>query len=428
MNTARLQSETSWAARIIGAIFYLGTACALAVAFVFSWYLVGDGVDFPPTWYIGLTILLTMADLAGMVLLVLRIKRLLTGQAASVHPKWYATILLLLLATSHAVTPHVYSIIPMWEFQNSLFDDLSWHEIPGGISQECREGADQGTYQLFNVSASPSANVGVPTSYEEVKRIARIHEWPKHFAELKNRIVVGWRGWIHDVSRHGYYSNPDHRLVSLFLHDPYSSDVAAQSREWSEVVLYYFDSEDVGKLTVGQEVLVCGEINDADTDLDAGIHISIAIPVVNPLPLPEALASTQIPEDFALEYEAHGCGDGYECDEFDLQIDAQGNVTYNGYDNVPITGTHIAHIPGYRVRQLVFELQRTKFLAIENLPEKVEGSLKGATVIRVRMDGQSKTVVLPWEGERWPERISMLIGKIEEVTNLRQWVPLVKSP
>jgi predicted secreted protein len=333
-----------------------------------------------------------------------------------------------LLAVFHVGTALVYSKIPQWDFQDSLFDDLSELRIPGGISQECRDIADQGTYVPFSVSGSNPPAEGIPISVEEVNLIARIHDWKRHHGELQNRTAVGWRGWIQDTSRHGFYDNPERRLVTLFLHDPYASHVALGSGPWTQAVLYYFHNNDVGKLKVGQEVLVCGEISDADVDLEGNVHVSISVPVVNPQPLPEAFTSTHVPADFALEFEAHGCGGGYECDEYDLRVDAQGNITYRGYENVLVTGTHTARMSKEQLKQLVFELERTKFREVDNLPDKLEGNPKGATVIRVRMDGRDKTIVLPWESGPWSDKILMLIGKLEEVSDLRQWVTLVKSP
>lgn len=65
---------------------------------------------------------------------------------------------------------------------------------------------------------------------------------------------------------------------------------------------------------------------------------------------------------------------------------------------------------------------------MDNVPGKVEGSVQGSTILRVRMGGKSKTVAFPWSSGPWPRGIDLLTGKIAEVTNLGQWVNLVTSP
>jgi hypothetical protein len=124
-------------------------------------------------------------------------------------------------------------------------------------------------------------------------------------------------------------------------------------------------------------------------------------------------------------YEAHGCGSGYECPEYKLSIDGQGDVVYEGYNNVLITGTHTVSIPEDKVRQLAFELERAKFYSIDGPLERLPRYPEGSTLISATAGGRTKTIVFPWDSGIWPENVQMLIGKIEEVSGLRQWVKMV---
>jgi hypothetical protein len=331
-------------------------------------------------------------------------------------------VLLIALAVSHAATGYTYSLIPQWDFQDSLFDDLSWQRTPGRISQDCTADG-QSASEVSTNEASPEPVGSHALSYEEVQQIAQVNDWRVRKERLQNAVAVGWRGWIQDLARHGYYDNPDRRIVKLFLHDPFS-DTKATSDQPPEAELYYFASADTAKLTVGQEVLVCGYIIDATPYYGATL-VDIREPVVNPLPLPEGITSTHVPTDFSVVYEAHGCGSGYECPEYKLSIDGQGDVVYEGYNNVLITGTHTVSIPEDKVRQLAFELERAKFYSIDGPLERLPRYPEGSTLISATAGGRTKTIVFPWDSGIWPENVQMLIGKIEEVSGLRQWVKMV---
>jgi hypothetical protein len=427
MNATDLQSIASWAARIAVSAVCLVFIYLIGSLLVFSWTLFGSNYDIPPTWYGALTALLILADVAAVCYIAFKVLRILAAKSAPVQIIRPVVVQVLLLGALHVTSTFAYSRIPQWDFQNGFLDDLSWPG-PGSISQDCIAKATHEAYPAANASAPPATGVERPTSPEEIRRIALIGYWKERYAELENRTAVGWRGWVQDVTRHGYTRNPEHRLVTVYLYNPYPGEVAAGSGQRTEAVLSYFYPADVARLAVGREVLVCGRISDTSVNEDSSVRISISEPVINPLPLPEALVATRVPLDFVLEYEVHGCGEGYECPEYELRIDAEGNLTYVGFENVLVTGTHTTRIPEDRLKQLVFELQRTKFLTIDNLPEQWEGSLQGATILRATMDGRSKSVVLPWGAVTWPAELIMIFGKIEEVSNLHQWVNLVKSP
>ena len=408
MSDIRLGSRAAWIQVLLEAILCLITALLALV-----WLLFGSEADFPPTWYWVLSVLLSVADVAAMCYIAFRVVRGLLRRASPMRAVRSAVFLLLLLGAFHATTIYAYSQIPQWDFQDGLFDDLSWPG-PGKISQECQQ--------------QPSVSGGQFISYEEAQGIARSDDLRVRQNEFSGKTTGGWHGWITELSRHGYYSNPEHRLMVMTMDNPYSTVAGSERRPLSQAVISYFSPDDIAKLSVGQEVLVCGAISDATLDNYGGTWISISRPVMNTLPMPEALAGTNIPPDFQLKYEVHGCGQGYACPEYNISIDATGTATYNGQDNVTVTGTHTTQVPSNKLRELVFELRRTGFLSLGGVPGRIEGTLQGATMLHVRMDGKSKTAALPWLSGPWPHAINMINGKLEEVTNLRQWVNLVRSP
>jgi hypothetical protein len=427
MSATGRESRTERSSGLLALMVWLVSLCLLGALLAFILQLFSSNVDFPPTWYWAISVLLGVVDVAAMCYIGFRIVSWLLRKIAPRRAVQATIFVVLLLGASHAATIYAYSRIPQWDFQSSLFDDLSWPG-PGKISQDCRAGQGQNTSAEANGPTSVVSGEQWPISLQEVVQIAQIQNWQTRNAELESRTAAGWYGWVHDVERHGYYSNPDHHLVSLFLHDPYSG--TAEVSQLPEAVVSYFDAEGIGRLTVGQEVLVCGNIaiDNAASNVN-NLRVSISRPVLNPLPLPEALASVQIPSDFSLGYEVHGCGDGYKCPDYDLQIDAQGSITYRGNSDVQqLSETYTVQVPQDKIKQLVFELQRTNLFAMTDIPDSVEGKLDGATIIRARMDGKDKTVVLPWSGPAWPARIAMLIGKVEEVSDLQRWVTLVMSP
>lgn len=432
MNASGVKHRDSLTAKILAATLCLVAMLLIAIFLDAVWRLSGSNHDLPPTWYLALVALLIAVDVAAMCYIGFRIFSKLIGRISPWQTMRIGLLLVFLLGALHAMTAFVYSSIPQWDFQDSLFDDLS-RPRAGRISQDCSVPTAASPQQLTTASSSEAPGYRAPISYEEVQRIARTSDWRVRQNEWKDSMVVGWRGWVQDTARHGYYSNPDHRLLTLYLYDPYSdvhtrfNNLLAGLSQRPEAVVSYFAPNEIAKLAVGQEVLLCGRISEAEVLGDGDLHVSIDDPVVNPLPMPEALGSTQIPNDFIMEYEAHGCGEGYVCAEYKLRIDADGNVSYEGFANVMATGTHTMRTSKEKVKEIVFELQRNKFLSVNNLPEELEGDPSGATVLRARMDGTTKTIVLPWRSVVWPAGVRMIIGKIEEASNLHQWVNLVKS-
>jgi hypothetical protein len=380
---------------------------------LFAWELYWGNWDTPPTWYFALTLALIAVDLASACYIISRWMRVLRGK----RPQWglvgAAALLAGVLWVSHQGVAIVYRNIPQWDFSDGLFGDLT-RPGPGRISADC-----------IAAPTSPPGNIesGVveaarPIGYDEALEIARIKDWLVRKAEFQDRAVVGWKGWIQDVSAHYGGDNPDRRLVALFLHDPYGQGPSGS--EWPEVQLYYFTPEDARRLSVGQEVLLCGRVSDAGVEGDGG-NVTISEPTLNPLPLPNAIVGTRVPRDFLLKYEVYGCAESYVCPEYKVAIDAGGRLKYEPLRYVQELEPKTAQLSEFKLRELVYELRRADFFSIENLPAKIEGQPAGFVVIEVRMDGRHKTIVLPWNTS-YTAKVLVIEGKIKEVGNFTQWI------
>jgi len=208
----------------------------------------------------------------------------------------------------------------------------------------------------------------------------------------------------------------------VFLRDPYQ----LASYSVPEAELYYFVSDDLNELNVGQEVLICGNITEATNYYDA-TTVDVYAPVVNPIPFDISAKAEQIPSDLLVEYENHGCGGGYVCPDYKVTIEASGAITYEGYnESTLVAGVQHAQVSQDKLRQLVSILQRSQFFSIQELPERIEGDPAGSILLRVKMGGQSKTVVSPWRGGPWPANVVLIQGKIEEISGLELWVNLIR--
>jgi hypothetical protein len=382
-------------------------ACGLA-----AWHLYTSNWDTPPTWYLALTLALIAVDVASICFILSRWVRVLRGK----RPHWGLLVAGALLAgvlwISHQGVKIVYLNIPQWDFADGLFGDLT-RPGPGRISSDC---TPTPTAQVLTTeSGAPAPR---PISYGQALELARIHDWLTRKAELERSVVAGWKGWVQDVSAHYGGDNPDRQLVALFLHDPYAQ--ASPGGAQPEAELYYLTPADAGRLSVGQEVFFCGRLSGYSVDVGTGT-VTISEPIINPRPLPNAIVSTQVPGDFLLNYEVYGCREGYVCPEYKVSIDASGRLTYLGIQNVLEMQPRTAQLTEFKLKELVYELRRAGFLAIEDLPGRIEGRPAGSIVIEVRMEGIHKTVVLPWNTKH-SEKVLMIEGKIKEVGDFTRWV------
>src|SRR5438309_1945567 len=171
MKSAHVYSGPSWVAKIIASIVCLASVCLIGTLLVFTWMLFGTNVDFPPTWYWALTVLLTAADVAAICYITLKTVQVLIRKTAPWRVLGVTAVILTLLGAAHVITAYAYANIPQWDFQDDLFDDLS-RPHAGSISSDCKEAPTQSPGVGSRVSSSPAPGAEQPMSYEEVQRIA----------------------------------------------------------------------------------------------------------------------------------------------------------------------------------------------------------------------------------------------------------------
>jgi len=365
----------------------------------FSWYLFGDNYDFPPTWYGALTILLTLADILLFGYITVQSIGVFINKVQPWRIFKVSAILLAVLTLAQISSFYTYSMIPQWDFQDSWFDDLNWPS-PGRISADCTQ---------------PTTTSTLALSIEEAERIAHFNDWQTKANKLQDKTAVAWRGWIRDTTRYTHYANPEQRPIDVYLKDPYGQSSGPLTR----AELYYFSPSDIARLSVGQEILICGRVGDASYYNDV-ITVGISRVTVNPLSLPEPLVGTKIPDDFLIEYEDSGC-ERYSCPYYKLTIESNGEITYERYNGMQSEkGIRHTTASSERIRQLVFELSRSEFFSVE--PQQARANQDSAITITARMNGISRTITSPWPNGLKIDRMNILIGKIKEVSQVQQWV------
>lgn len=409
MDPARFRPWGLWAAKAAMTVACLASTVLLVTCALLAWGLFTGNWDTPPTWYFALTLAIIATDVAAMCFIISRWVRVLRGKRPQWGLLWAVALLTGVLWVSHQGVTIVYVNIPQWDFADGFFEDLT-RPGPGRISADCTPASPADSTE----SGAPAPR---PVSYDEAVELARIKDWPTRKAALEGSAVLGWKGWVQDVSDHYGGDNPDRRLVALFLHDPYAQESPRSA--WPEVELYYFTPEDTRRLSVGQEVFLCGRLSGYSVESTG--KVTMWGPTLNPLPLPNAIVGTQVPSDFLLKYEVYGCGESYTCAEYKVTIDARGRLKYEPYKYVVESEPQTGQVSELKLRELVYELERADFFSLGGLPERTKGQMAGSVVIEVRMHGRHKTMVFPWNNT-YTERVLMIEGKVKEVGNFTRWV------
>jgi hypothetical protein len=406
MNTTRLQSGISWMARIILSIVCLASICMIGVFLAFLWTPFSS-VDFPPTWYLGLSVVLAVADVAAICYIAFSAVRALLQRSAFMRAAWPAVSLVLLLGVSHATALYAYSEIPPWDFKSSLVGDLS-RAPAGSISSDC------------------SGAQGERVPFTQLESIAR-YDYAVRRGMLREVIAHDWNAWIESVSSHSQFGGPEQRVVSLVLRDPYSADSVMDSSRQALIDAFYFVPEDIEKLSVGQEVLLCGRILDVSNWIPGTLIMDMNRITLNPRMPGNMATAVDVPPDLLVDYESNGCASGYRCPEFKVTIRANGSVTYEGLNGEQSEeGVKHGQASQRRLAELAWVLEKAGFFALNGQPERIEGDPAGWTVLYARMNGHSKTIALPWGSGPWPDNVGLYIGKIQEASGLEKWVSLVK--
>jgi hypothetical protein len=264
------------------------------------------------------------------------------------------------------------------------------------------------------------------------QRLETLREYSTELSDFRDRFtgkrIVGWQGWIANISPGLYRREKDVYDIAVYIADPYLSAPAPSANDLDDLWPYHYISlcclnpTDARSLAIGQEVLFCGEIWDIRAMLDGKIIVNANTPIINPMPLEDNSVAEPIPGDFLIRYEARGCGDGYACPDYSVTIDGQGGVVYEGYAHAPAIGTRITRIDEAKLKQLVTLLRRARYFELEDFPSSIPGNPKGSTQISVTMDGKTKTVAWRWESNSTPGKLHMISSAVNHVTHVWPWI------
>jgi hypothetical protein len=127
------------------------------------------------------------------------------------------------------------------------------------------------------------------------------------------------------------------------------------------------------------------------------------------------------PRDSAvITMQRHGTQDGMS-PVYSLTVHGNGSVIYKGIRNVDTIGTQTYQIPKDKARELVNEFIKNYYFALESNTDSLDASSSDAVTTSITMNENSKTVIDD-HGAYAPSTLRDLEGKIDEVTNSKQWV------
>jgi len=117
-----------------------------------------------------------------------------------------------------------------------------------------------------------------------------------------------------------------------------------------------------------------------------------------------------------VDFKRTGCLGG--CPAYQLTVYGDGTVIYEGSAYVEVRGVQITHIPRSKVQELIQEINKANFFALEHRYESPVTDLPTITVL-VRLGLSTKTVVRYGKG---PAALLCLERKIDEIANVDQWI------
>jgi hypothetical protein len=268
-----------------------------------------------------------------------------------------------------------------------------------------------------------SANKDISATFNETR-------YPADSADAIGRRIRGWDSWISEIAPGLYAGSKDIYDVYVYANNPFAVATDAPSSEkrtsnsYDIVDLCCLNSADAHRLSVGQHIVFCGEIDyGPSTRGDNSVEIPIADPVINARSFAQVLNEETVPGDFRIRYEEHGCGEGYSCPDFSVTIDATGQVVYEGYSGTRIAGTVVTEVSQEKLSELVTLLKRSEFFADENHGE-AEIRPAGSTVISVTEAKRQKTIAWNWRNRSIPSKLQLIPGKVHEMTDVWQWIRL----
>jgi hypothetical protein len=113
------------------------------------------------------------------------------------------------------------------------------------------------------------------------------------------------------------------------------------------------------------------------------------------------------------------------CPFYQLTIDGNGDVTYEGKDFVAVEGTRTTRIDSAKVQELVTAFEDANFFSLED-EYRMPATDLPTVITSITLNGRSKRVLhygLDCRGgEPAPDELCELEQKIDEIVNSDQWV------
>jgi hypothetical protein len=263
-------------------------------------------------------------------------------------------------------------------------------------------------------------------SMEYLDKEGGIGEVIKFREGLMRGRVSSWDGWVAargHSQRYGYYAG-------LFLFGPYNDpSPRGDARDivpWDSIYLKYAAQPDVwlvglsneqfSSISIGDKVRFSGKI----TRVEIGFrqhHLFATVSDWEVWPKERKLPTYDI-SSVRITLERTICYS--KCPVYSLEINGQGEVTYNGRENVAVLGRRTAKITKDQVRLLVAEFESIGFCTLPD--EYYRHNHDPDTLITIATPKCSKTVIRGRTIEQEARPVIVLENKIEEIVNSKQWV------
>jgi hypothetical protein len=150
------------------------------------------------------------------------------------------------------------------------------------------------------------------------------------------------------------------------------------------------------------------------------VHWSIpalAVALIGPAWLAPSFAAAQaVHEDFVIKLERTACYG--RCPVYSVTIDANGNVTYDGMQFVPVVGRQTDRIPVSRVAALVEAVDRMRFFELDDKYSQLITDLP-TTFVTVTHHGRFKRID-DYFGA--PTSLKDLERQIDDTAHTARWI------
>jgi hypothetical protein len=238
--------------------------------------------------------------------------------------------------------------------------------------------------------------------------------------------ISSWDGWVATKGHSEHYGY----FAGLFLFGPYNDpSPRGDARDivpWDSNYLKYvalpdiwlvgLSNEQFSSISIGDKVRFSGKITRVEISFRQH-HLFATVSEWEVWPKKPKLPTYDI-SSVRITLERTICYS--RCPVYSLEINGQGEVTYNGIENVAVLGRRTAKITKDQVRLLVAEFESIGFCTLAD--EYYRHNHDPDTLITIATPKCSKTVIRGRTGEQEARPLIVLENMIEEIVNSEQWV------